>query len=324
MARSAIEKFISAYIRNKKISETEEGYEAWLRKNGLDPTARLSEKVGEAYAENEKAASFHSSVAEALAERGLSQSGYARYLKEATEAKKNAGIEKAIQSYIGTDSDNKAEYSRELERREAIRVAEEKKAEEARIMAEKKAEEERLKEKKKAEEERQKAEKKAEEERLKAEKKAEEERLKAEKKAEEESKKKAENAAKEAAKKEKEILEREEKIKKQLEKEAEAGIKSMSTIDYNKAYKYAFEIGLDEASAERIAKKVTEARRNDAISKVTNAIISKRLTMNQAKEYASALGLGEEDAKALGELAFRTNESVGDIVSGGGYLDTLQ
>ena len=98
----------------------------------------------------------------------------------------------------------------------------------------------------------------------------------------------------------------------------------MSTIDYNKAYKYAIELGLDEASAEKIAKNVTEARRSEAITKVTGEIISKRLTSSQAEKYALALGLCEEDAKALGELAFKTNESVGDIVSGNGYLESLK
>ena len=302
LAKSSIEKFISAYIRNKKLSETKKGYEAWLRKNGIDPTAELSDSIGKAYAENEKSISHASSTAEALAESGLSKSGYAKYIKEATEERKAAKVGKAVQTYLAADQDNKAAYSDELDRLEAKRLAEEKKTEE----------------------ERQKAEKKAEEERIKAEKKAEEERIKAEKAAEEKARKEAENAAKEAAKIEKEALEREAKIKKQREKDAEAGIKNMSTIDYNKAYKYAIELGLDEASAEKIAKNVTEARRSEAITKVTGAIISKRLTSSQAEKYALALGLCEEDAKALGELAFKTNESVGDIVSGNGYLESLK
>ena len=291
MAKSAIEKFISNYLRNKKISESEEGYEAWLRKNGVDPTAELSDRIGKSYAESEKASSDYSSVKEALAENGLTNSGYAKYLGERALARRDDGIESAIQSYLGSDAANKKEYSNELERQEAIRLEEKMKAEE---------------------------------ERLKAEEKAKEEAKKAEEKALEEAKKAAEKAAAEAAKKEEESLKREEKIRDQLLKEAESQIKSMSTIDYEKAYKYAIEIGLDRTSAEKIAKTITEERRSSAIEKVSNAIVSKRLTMNQTKEYALSLGLSEEDATNLGELAFRANESVGDIVSQDDYLDYLR
>ena len=142
MAKSSIEKFISADIRNKKLSETKKGYEAWLRKNGIDPTAELSDSIGKAYAENEKSISHASSTAEALAESGLSKSGYAKYIKEATEERKAAKVGKTVQTYLAADQDNKAVYSDELDRLEAKRLAEEKKAEEERQKAEKKAEEE--------------------------------------------------------------------------------------------------------------------------------------------------------------------------------------
>ncbi len=302
MAKSAIEKFITNYIRNKKISESKEGYEAWLRKNGVDPTAGLSDSVGKAYAERERAASGNSDTAEALAESGLSDSGYAKYLSASIEDAKNENVSKAIAGYLATDTENKVGYSKELERLESIRIAEEKKAEE----------------------ERKKAEEKAQEEAKKAEEKAQEEAKKAEEKALEEAKKAAEKAAEEAAKKEAETIKREEKIKEQLLKDAKAGIEAMSTIDYDKAYKYAMEMGLDEISAEKIARSITETKRSAAISKITGAIISRRLTMNQTREYALALGLSEEDANMLAELAFKTNESVGDIVSQQDYLDYLR
>ena len=142
MAKSAIEKFISNYIRNKKINESKEGYESWLRKNGVDPTSDLSDSVGAAYTEAEKMRSVNSSTAEALADNGLLRSGYARYLNESISEKKNAKIADAIQSYLKTDTKNKSAYSDELEKREALRAAEEEKAEAERKKAEEKALEE--------------------------------------------------------------------------------------------------------------------------------------------------------------------------------------
>ena len=266
MAKSAIEKFIKNYVRNKKVSDSSDGYEAWLRKNGYDPTADFSESIGKANAENEKRSMR---LSESLSDVGLSKSGYASYLKEELAKNKTGSLENAIEDYIKTDSSNKRSYQKEAERLEAIRVEEEKKARENAI-------------------------------------------------------KEAEKAAEKAAKKEAEILEKEEKFKTQLMKEIESKIKAMTTIDYNQAYTYAIHMGLDEQNAESIAKSVTEAKRSSAIDQVTEAIISKRLTKNQAMEYAKRLGLSNEDANDLAEFAFKTNESVGDIVSQEDYLDYLR
>lgn len=269
MAKSAIEKFISSYIRNIKINSSKEGYEAWLRKNGLDPTVELSDRVAEAYTEKAKISSPYSSTAEALAESGLSRSGYAKYLEEAAGKTKNAKVSEAIGEYLKTDNTNKLSYDKELEALEEIRLNEEKKAEE---------------------------------------------KAKAE----------AEKIAAEAAKKEQELIKKEAQFKEKLIKNAKAKIEAMTTIDYDKAYKYATEMGLDERSAKDIAKSVTDAKRSAAIAKITNAIISKHLTKNQTREYAIMLGLSEKDASALADFAFKTNESVADIVSQDKYLDYLQ
>ena len=116
MAASSIEKFIKNYINNKKISESKEGYEAWLRKNGVAPLSDFSESVAAASADYEKRASSYGSTAEHLAESGLTNSGYAKYLGDALKGKRNAAFESAISEYLETDSKNKVGYENELER----------------------------------------------------------------------------------------------------------------------------------------------------------------------------------------------------------------
>jgi len=256
LAKSAIEKFISSYISSPK-KKSKKGYEEWLRKNGVDPTSELSEKIGEAYAEKEKKSSHFSLLNERLSESGLLQSGYAKYLGDSLESEKDGKINLAMQGYLDTDSKNKAAY------------------------------------------------------------------LKEENSLAEAAKKAMEKAAKEAEKKEKEILKNEEAFRKQLLKDAEAGIKSMSTIDYNEAYKYALEVGLDEENAQKIAKSITDSRRTSAIEKITTAIFSRNLTTKKTKEYALRLGLPEDDANVLADLAFKMNESAEDIVSEKDFLDYL-
>ena len=58
--------------------------------------------------------------------------------------------------------------------------------------------------------------------------------------------------------------------------------------------------------------------------RVARAIVEKRMTMNQARLYALSLGLSDEDAEKLAEVAFKTNESVGDITAFEDYLDYLR
>ena len=128
MAKSEIEKFIKNYLRNKMISESKEGYESWLRKNGIDPTGRLSDSIGAAYAEKEKTGSKHSSVAESLSSSGLSKSGYAAYLDSSMNKRLNGRLTDAIESYLTSDLKNRTAYSSELEKQESIRKAEEEKA----------------------------------------------------------------------------------------------------------------------------------------------------------------------------------------------------
>lgn len=287
MAKSAIERFISGYLRNKRLSETKEGYADWLRKNGADPMTELDGSIARVTSEYEKDASMHGSDASMLSDLGLKRSGYADFLKDSLEEKRERGFENAALEYIDKDIKNEQGYEDELARREAIRLEEERKAEEERLKAEKKAEEERLKAEKEARDEAIKASEKA--------KKLEEERLKNDKK-------------------------RKEKLYSTVKTELE----KRKTVKYDDAYEYALYMGLDETTAASLAKATTETARSEAINKVTTAIFNKGLSMNQAKKYAESLGLSEEDVNALAELAFSANESVDDITSYEDYLEYLK
>ena len=272
LKKSGIEKFIQNYLKGYKSAKKKSGYELWLRENGVDPTATLTEEIESIAAENERKNSLDSSRAVSLSSLGLKSSGYAKFLDEISKETSEDKISGAIRSYLSSDKQNENEYDLELERREKAKLAEEKKAEAERLKKQK------------------------EEEKL----------IKAKEKEEEEKRKESEKAMKEVYKKVKE------------------GLNAAAFADYDKAYTYAIEMGLNEADAKYLAKTSTESVRNSRITKVTNAIISKGLSMNQAKQSALALGLSEEDATALAEFAFTTNESVTDIVGQDNFLDYLR
>ena len=353
MAKSSIEKFIQSYLRTYRESKNRTGYEQWLRKNAADPALTLSENIGNIYAENEVNASEHSATSEALAKTGLKNSGYAKYIRESEAKSGDDRIEKAIKSYLSADAKNNKAYTKEKERLEAIeykKIAAEEKAaqkaaekaeaekrkqeEAARKAAEKaaaKAEAERLKQEEAANKEAEKAAAKAEAERLKQEEAAKKEAEKAAAKAEAERLKQEEAAKKEAekleeaAKKEKEENQKAyEKAMQEIYKKVEAELKASEIADYDKAYSYGIGMGLTEADASHLAKTYTEKARNSKINTVANAIISKKLTMKQAKAYALTLGLSEADANLLAEFAYKANESVSDILTDTNYLDYLR
>ena len=247
MSLSKLEKFIKAYVNNKKLSETEEGYSAWLRKNGVSGKVALNESISKATSEHKRATHPTSSAAEALLENGLSKSGYAEYLSDLSLEKQNKGIEDGIRGYLEDNAKNASLFKKDKA------IAEEK------------------------------------------------------------------TARDEAAR-----LENEEKAKKKLYDSAKRGLEKAGTIDYDEAYAYAIEMGVDEENAKKLASVTTKVARENAIYRVTRAIVEKRMTMNQARLYALSLGLSDEDAEKLAEVAFKTNESVGDITAFEDYLDYLR
>ena len=108
-----------------------------------------------------------------------------------------------------------------------------------------------------------------------------------------------------------------------LYKETKSAIESSKMTSYDEAYDYAIKKGLDESTASELAKTTTDAIRTAAQNKVIDAIISRYMTENQAKQYALKLGLSEEDAKVLAEFAFTVNQSTSDIVNED-YLNDLR
>ncbi len=247
MSLSSLEKFIKAYVTNKKLSETEEGYSAWLRKNGISGESALNDDIARARTNYKMATTPGTSASEALMENGLAASGYAAYLKDAAHSEQSRSIEEGIRSYL----ENKARNTSAFEKEKAITE---------------------------------------------------------------------EKAAKEEAAR----LEKEEKAKEKLYNSAKSGLEKAGTIDYEKAYAYAIEMGVDEEGAKKLASTTTKVARENAIYRVTRAIVEKRMTMNQARLYALGLGLSSEDAQKLAEVAFKTNESVGDITAFEDYLDYLR
>lgn len=286
MAKLKLENFIQSYLKNVVPSKIKNGYEAWLRQNGTDGKSELSEAIGKLLAESEKNSSDYSAIAETISGAGMKNSGYSKYLAESALISDKKSLENLLSSYVALDSKNASGYEKEIKRIEEERVAEEKKAAELQAKEEAKKEAERIKKEKEAI-------------------------------------KQAEKLAEQAKKEKEENQKAYEKAMNKIYKEVEAEFKASGIVDYDKAYAYARNAGLSEEDAKRLAKTYTDSSRNSKINKVTSAIISKKLTRNQAKEYALVLGLSQEDADVLAEFAFKTNESVSDIVSDD-YLNNLK
>ena len=53
-------------------------------------------------------------------------------------------------------------------------------------------------------------------------------------------------------------------------------------------------------------------KRDKSFNEVHKNIVYRRLTKREAYQYALSLGLSEEDAEALGEIAYKINEDLGD------------
>ncbi len=286
MAKSTLEKFIQSYLKNIKPTKKKDGYEAWLRENATDGKSELSEAIGKLFAESEKNDSDYSAAKESISDAGLKNSGYSRYIAESSLKSDKKSLENLLTSYVALDSKNASGYEKEIRRIEAERLAEEKKAAELQAKEDAKKEAERIKK-------------------------------------ENEAIKQAEKLAEQAKKEKEENQKAYEKAMNEIYKKVEAEFKSSGIVDYEKAYAYARNSGLGEEDAKHLAKTYTDSARNSKINKVASAIISKKLTKNQAKEYALTLGLSQEDANLLAEFAFKTNESASDIVSDE-YLDYLK
>ena len=144
--------------------------------------------------------------------------------------------------------------------------------------------------------------------------------LKEKEKAEKEEAKRLEKEEKDKLAAEKEQAKLQEKLKTETEKKRKAVLSyanSNNLSDKNFIYASAISIGLSSEDARSIAEiasnNVSEKLRAKNVEKTRERIVSERLTKNQAYAYAISLGLPEEDAKALAELAYKMNQDTSYI-----------
>ena len=98
-------------------------------------------------------------------------------------------------------------------------------------------------------------------------------------------------------------------------------ITASKIIDYDKAYEYALNSGLDEENAASAAKRASDAAHKNLREEVLHTIVVRNFEDSQAREYALAMGLGEYEADELAEYAFRINQAA---YYSSGYLEYLE
>ncbi|MBQ7363205.1 MAG: hypothetical protein IJW48_02015 [Clostridia bacterium] len=81
-SQSSLEKFLENYIKNKKITNSEDSFDEYRAKNAEDYGAEFSRGVEDAYVEAMKARADYGRNAEAIFSSGLSRSGYAERQRE--------------------------------------------------------------------------------------------------------------------------------------------------------------------------------------------------------------------------------------------------
>ena len=87
-----------------------------------------------------------------------------------------------------------------------------------------------------------------------------------------------------------------------------SAIQKANTLNTEDAYAIAISKGLDEELATEASRIATEANRRKIYDKVTEEIMRKNLTSDEAREYARSLGLSESDANTLSDYAHKMNE----------------
>lgn len=99
-------------------------------------------------------------------------------------------------------------------------------------------------------------------------------------------------------------------------------LRSERITDPERAYARAVELGLSGTDARRAADETSAEVKDGLRADVMSAIVTKRLTQNQTRLYAVALGLSADAAEELAKYAYELNEAVGD--GSGTYLDYLR
>ena len=75
-----LEDFIKAYVENKRISSSQDGYSDWLKSYGVDSKGILNEALSDIGSDYERSKSSYGVNAENLSSIGLTASGYSDYL----------------------------------------------------------------------------------------------------------------------------------------------------------------------------------------------------------------------------------------------------
>lgn len=86
-------------------------------------------------------------------------------------------------------------------------------------------------------------------------------------------------------------------------------IKDVGILDYEEAYGYASEAGLAGELADSAAKKATEYVHKKLYESVLSTAIKNGFVFDQTKEYAKAVGLGDDEADELAEYAEKINKT---------------
>lgn len=116
MARTAtLEDFIKNYVRNKSLTESKEGYSAWLKKNGADSVGALSDGISRADTALKKASVSYGKSAESLGSLGLSKSGYADYLNNTAKKAYTDKLSTLEADYSKAEAKNQKGYESYLE-----------------------------------------------------------------------------------------------------------------------------------------------------------------------------------------------------------------
>lgn len=101
-----LENFIENYLKNKKISD----YEGWLALYGRDGEREYREAKGEADTAYATARAEYGARGAALAQNGLSGSGYSDYLNHAAYATRTGSIERAQARRTAAREENERGY----------------------------------------------------------------------------------------------------------------------------------------------------------------------------------------------------------------------
>lgn len=108
--------FVKDYINNKRITSSHESYESWLRENGIDSQSIYDATVKDAKTDYEKAKAEYGSIAESLAETGLSKSGYSDYVNSKAYSEYQKRKQGALSDYTQNEAHNKSSYASYLDK----------------------------------------------------------------------------------------------------------------------------------------------------------------------------------------------------------------